>query len=96
MPRPEAFQPALTRLARFFLTVAPLGVVISQAMIARNRLRIPVIVDSIVLILGMAPALIIVTLAGGASRALIIVNVIANVALAAAYVVIRLLVLRKT
>lgn len=75
--------------------LAPLGVVISQTMIARDRLRIPVIVDSLVLILGMAPALVIVTLAGGASIALIVVNIVANVALAAAYVVIRLLLLRR-
>lgn len=77
------------------LVVAPISIVISQAMIARNRLRIPVIVDSAVLLLGMAPALVIAVFAGGGSRSLIVINIVANLVLAAAYVAIRFKLLKK-
>ncbi|MBX3475542.1 MAG: hypothetical protein KF754_14280 [Planctomycetes bacterium] len=77
------------------LAVIPVSIVISQAMVARNRLRIPVIVDSAVLLLGMSPALVIALVAGGGTTTLIIINVVTCIVLAGLYVGIRLVVLRK-
>ncbi|MBE7492514.1 MAG: hypothetical protein HS108_12235 [Planctomycetes bacterium] len=77
------------------LGVIPVSIVISQALVARNRLRVPVLLDSLVLLAGMAPALVLALVAGGGPRMLIVVNVAACLVLAAAYVVARLAVLRR-
>lgn len=67
----------------------PVNIVISQAMVARSRLRTPVIVDSIVLLGVMTPTMIIATLAGASVKALIIVNAATNIGLTLIYVAIR-------
>ncbi|MBK9975094.1 MAG: MATE family efflux transporter [Planctomycetes bacterium] len=83
------------RLMAPALIVTPISIVISQAMVARNHLRTPVVVDSLVLLLGMAPALILVVMAGGGSTALIVINIVANLVLAAVYVGLRIRLLRR-
>jgi len=77
------------------LAVGPISIVISQAMVARNRLRIPVILDSCVMLFGMAPALVIAVIAGGGTKTLIAINIAACLLLAGLYVGIRLAILRK-
>ena len=67
----------------------PVNVVISQSLVARNHLRIPVILDSVVLLGVMSPILIIATLAGAGVKALILVNMFTVVGLTIIYVVVR-------
>lgn len=67
----------------------PLNIVISQAMVARNQLRLPVIVDSVLLLGVLSPTLIVLALAGASVQTLIVVNMVANIVLTAVYLYVR-------
>ena len=91
-PQPELVQWAkiyIQIMAVGFITM-PVNIVISQAMIARDKLKTPVITDSIVLLGIMSPAMIIAALAGAGVKVIIIINVVVNVGLTIVYIVIRL------
>src|SRR5690606_34711079 len=75
-------------MAVAFLFV-PVNIVISQALVSRDRLKTPVLIDSIVLLGVMTPAMIIATLAGAPVKALIILNAGVNIALTLIYVAVR-------
>ena len=74
----------------------PVNIVISQAMVSRDRLKTPVMIDSIVLLGIMSPIVIIATLSGASVKALIYVNVGVNIGLTVIYVVVRLWLQRAT
>lgn len=97
-PEPELVGWADTyiKLMAVAFVFTPVNVVISQSMVSRNRLRIPVITDSIVLLGIMTPTLIIAALAGAGTKALIMINAGSVIALTIVYVVIRQVVVRKT
>lgn len=73
----------------------PINVVISQSLVARNHLRIPVILDSVVLLGVMTPILIVATLAGAGVKALILVNMFTVVGLTIIYVIVRQRVVKR-
>lgn len=75
-------------MAVAFLFV-PVNIVISQALVSRERLKTPVLIDSIVLLGIMTPAMIIATLAGAPVKALILLNAGVNIALTLIYVAVR-------
>src|SRR5690606_11532095 len=77
------------KLMAVAFVLTPVNIVISQAMAARNRLSIPVITDSIVLLGLMTPALIIATLAGAGVKALVLINSGSVILLTIVYVAIR-------
>ena len=82
-------------MAVAFLFV-PVNIVISQAMVSRERLKTPVLIDSVVLLGIMTPILIIATLSGASVTLLIYVNVAVNIALSVIYVVVRTWFMRRT
>ena len=90
-PEPELVHWAETyvQIMAIALVFVPVNIVISQVMVARNQLRIPVITDSIVLLGVMSPAMIIATLAGASVQTLVIINVATNIGLTLVYLVIR-------
>jgi Na+-driven multidrug efflux pump len=96
-PQPELvyWAAAYVQWMAIALVFGPVNVVISQSMIARNRLRIPVVTDSIVLLGLMAPALIIATLLGAGVKTLIAINAIAHISLTVIYVLIRASLIRR-
>ncbi|MBX3459615.1 MAG: hypothetical protein KF696_06560 [Planctomycetes bacterium] len=96
-PEPElvSWAKAYVQLMAVAFIFTPINVVISQAMVSRNRLRIPVITDSVLLLGVMSPALIIATLAGAGVKVLIVINAASVVALTIVYVLIRRVVVRQ-
>jgi Na+-driven multidrug efflux pump len=95
-PEPELIEWAETyiKLMALAFLFTPINVVISQSMVSRNRLRIPVVTDTVILLGILTPTLIIAALAGATPRMLIILNGAAVIALTLAYVVIRQVVLK--
>lgn len=65
---------------------APLNIVLSQALVARNRLKTPVLIDSAVLLGGLAPALVAATLLRAPLEVLLGLNAGAGLLLSAVYV----------
>jgi Na+-driven multidrug efflux pump len=90
-PEPELVRWSATyvQYTALAFVFTPISVVVSQSMIARNRLRIPVMMDSIALLGLMSPALVIAVLAGAGVITLIVINATAHVLLAVAYLVVR-------
>lgn len=90
-PEPELVGWAETyvKIMAISFVFMPINVVISQTMVSRDRLRIPVITDSLVLLLGMGTALVVAVLAGAGPKVLIVINATANVLLTGIYLVIR-------
>jgi Na+-driven multidrug efflux pump len=95
-PEPELIEWAETyiKLMALAFLFTPINVVISQSMVSRNRLRIPVVTDTVILLGILTPTLIIAALAGATPRTLIILNGAAVIALTLAYVIIRQVVLK--
>jgi Na+-driven multidrug efflux pump len=91
-PEPALVQWSETyvRLMAIAFVFVPVNIVISQAMVSRERLKTPVMIDSIVLLGIMAPVVIIATLSGASVKALIYVNVGVNIGLTVIYVAVRL------
>ncbi|MCB9893268.1 MAG: MATE family efflux transporter [Planctomycetes bacterium] len=90
-------EPALVHWAHTYVKLmavafvfVPVNIVISQAMVSRDHLKTPVVIDSIVLLGVMSPVLIIATLSGASVQALIYVNVGVNIGLTAIYMLVRL------
>ncbi|MCA8919112.1 MAG: MATE family efflux transporter [Planctomycetes bacterium] len=97
-PEPELVGWAETyvRMMAIAFVFVPVNIVISQAMVSRNRLKTPVIIDSIVLLGIMSPVMIIAALSGASVKSLVVVNVVVNIALTLIYVGVRLWVGRLT
>lgn len=72
------------------IALTPVNVVISQTMFARMQLRLPVLLDGIVLLGLMAPVLILAAVAGASIEALLWINALSNAALTALYAVVRI------
>lgn len=97
-PDPELVGWAETyvRMMAIAFVFVPVNIVISQAMVSRNRLKTPVMIDSIVLLGIMSPIMIIAALSGASVKSLVVVNVVVNIALTLIYVAVRLWVGRLT
>lgn len=90
-PDPELLSWAETyvKIMAIAFVVMPVNVVISQTFVSRDKLRIPVITDSIMLLGLMGTALVIAVLAGAGPTTLIVINAVTHVALTLVYIVIR-------
>ncbi|MCA8912848.1 MAG: MATE family efflux transporter [Planctomycetes bacterium] len=91
-PQPELVGWAETyvRIMAIAFVFVPVNIVISQAMVSRNRLKTPVLIDSIVLLGIMSPVMIISAIAGASVRSLVIVNAVVNIALTLIYLAVRI------
>lgn len=90
-PDPELVGWAATYLKIMAISFVfmPVNVVISQTMVSRDHLKIPVITDSIVLLFGMGSALVVAVVAGAKPEVLVWINAVSNILLTLIYVAIR-------